>query len=83
MKATVTKFTLTYAREAHIRAKELQQLFYSEAEKEAPTGEYLMPLGKYKRLSRKYATRSRQCARRYHRKSKSIRRLMTTTDNWQ
>lgn len=82
MKATVTKFTLTYARQAHRRAKEIQQLFRSDAS-EFQDGKFVMPIGKYKKLSRKYATRERQCTRRYRRKSKSIRRLMTTTDNWQ
>ena len=81
MKATVTKFTLTYARQAHIRAKEVQELFRSDAT-EAEGGKFIMPLGKYKKLSRKYATRERQCTRRYRRKSKNIRRLMTVSDNW-
>jgi len=82
MKATVTKHTLTYARESHLKANELFQLFMSDASRRNLDGEFEMTLQTYKRLQRKYTTRARMCARRYHRKSKSIRRQMTTSDNW-
>ena len=82
MKATVTEFSLTYAREAHLKADDVKQLFLSDATKRNDDGSFEMPINTYKRLDRKYRTRARQCARRYWRKSKSIRKLMTTSDNW-